>query len=428
MYLNVNRLLISCIVALVLSHSVFAQWESPEKVKTYPEIVAKLIVMTHGEDNYKCDSLTISPDGTKIAVASEPDVIPKAPVGVKFDPGANRATTLGKQTWQGWRKVACTPARRGKVVRCVPVSGYIGIFDVTSGDCITRLCDPDDPEYKRVFWSKDGNTLVGQTEKRTVIWDVSTSTIKSEIPRGGPITLSPEGDHILMFTKNGDDEPSIYRYDTKDGHLAAKIKVNEQLVQDQHGIAYSPDGKYFSVGFCIWDAITGKVVMESQAGDDDNDLPLWFTPDSTRLASGAINDCDADDFRIQTLRDSKPNHPFSKEELKDSCLKDSPLVSDIKHDRFDSPQVVSTDLMFLAVTPEKEHEDNPQVQLWLYSIETGGILAKLTGPDGAEQGADVERVAISTNNKTVAASRDDGGTLIWDISKFQTITSPKSKP
>ncbi|GAB4515970.1 MAG: hypothetical protein OHK0046_20340 [Anaerolineae bacterium] len=226
----------------------------------------------------------------------------------------------------------------GRTLALEQYGGYIDLWDVEQGEQIDTILDFG-PYYSNVFFSPDGNAVLGNSWSSPIFsWDIS-----GEIPTESLITgangelniqqaaLSPDGtllgylranvldigvyDRVNMdylqaepqlaraetFTFNMENDIIVANYDATlirwDGAEQTTIALDDQqgrpTLTTRLGLALSPDGRLFAAAFLtdtsrsaqqsdgemrlnIWDTATGRLLLSFNVSDETNDTHgIW---------------------------------------------------------------------------------------------------------------------------------------------------------
>lgn len=444
----------TCVILAVLAigHSAFGQWELPDEPTVFPKLQPRLIVMSHASGSpldvnhhWGTMPMAIFPDGTQFAVTGKVGPIPKAPKGWIETTVGTPATALriistrdavrdgsdsvGGSFQPGRHKADSSHVLLDGLVRTSETSGNIGIYDSATGKSLAQLVDPDGSTFDFVLFSSDGSKLLTQDHRRahTVLWDLSTRDIIGQYASDGDLAFSPDGACFLVH--NGH---IISRFSTTDGSLTSQINADKRMLDYQRGLAYTPDGKYFAVGYCIFDAKTGQLISgpprRASSTKPSNWVnyypagnPLWFTPNGEKLISGWVEEYELNiyDIRGGTMRDY-----FRESEMKGTPLENSRLATDMG--LFSGERILrqpSTASQDLALAVGASALKKPEIELLLYDLQTGNLMAELLGPDKEGSDVPIACVVISNDNRMVVAARRDGATLLWDIG---SVATPKT--
>ena len=163
---------------------------------------------------------------------------------------------------------------------------------------------------KDVTWSPDGEMLVVETSAGGYLYDTSTWSLLTEIPRSAVqdgwlshLIFFPDQQHLLFIAGYG---RLFWQYDLHTQKLSRVFENIDQEVFDQS--VFSPDGKLLIVGgsICAETATTScrqtLNVYDVKSGEllrriPENGLDQWgdmsvyvFSPDGTLIASGGDDD------------------------------------------------------------------------------------------------------------------------------------------
>ncbi|CAE6410247.1 unnamed protein product [Rhizoctonia solani] len=234
------------------------------------------------------DSVSISPDGTRIAFGCTqsalylweainggnviilcPDLFPKYDLGV----------------------VSTAFSSDGSCVAFSSASGGVYIFSLQRGELVLDQSNGHATCAYSVSFSPDGLYLAsGSGDKSVRLWDVKT----------GHMIGSPFEGHSSLITS--------VAY-SPDGSLVASGPLGEQSHKVE-SVAFSPNGRFIASGssvntILVYDVSTGQIVLGPLEGHTGPVNRVLFSPDSTRLFScssdGTIRVWDMQDLEFSEL-------------------------------------------------------------------------------------------------------------------------------
>ncbi|KAL0960512.1 hypothetical protein HGRIS_005550 [Hohenbuehelia grisea] len=170
----------------------------------------------------------------------------------------------------------------------------IRIWDAKTGEiCGAPLMGHTDWVLSVAF-SPDGNQLVSGSGDHTVrVWNVQTGQEAMAPLRGHTdwvrsVAYSPDGTRIA----SGADDRTVQVWDAKTGGTAMEpLGGHTSLVLS---VAFSPDGHLIASGSSdntirIWNAETGGRALLSLEGHSDSVTSVAFSPDGTQIVSGSYD-------------------------------------------------------------------------------------------------------------------------------------------
>lgn len=207
------------------------------------------------------------------------------------------------------KSVAFSP--NGKMIAAVGNDGMLKIWDVETGKELASLVhtdskDADISNYSVVF-SRDGRKIYAGNGDGTISeWDVAmgkeTNVWKAH--NDLIIALAFSSDYRLLAS-NGNNEANVKLWDTTTRREIRTFggKTNQDLLEQSHVVAFSPNGKFIAssvTGFdekqrqyayvrtYVWNVETGEKLFtfEGQKFDVGG---LVFTPDNRFLISGSAD-------------------------------------------------------------------------------------------------------------------------------------------
>lgn len=212
------------------------------------------------------NSLTFSPDGSKLAVASNLEV-------ATIDPVSRQINGIIQQA--GGDRLAFSPDGSHLYVNS---PGSIKIIDPTASRVTLTFPDPF-ALVPTMSVSADGNV-------------VSVTYESPETVEG--FALSTDGSRMITYTMDrsvdvdsGSENVRLATWDAETGKYVSEIKFSGHLIQT---IRFSPDGNLLAMGnrseIWIWDTATWQV-KEKLAGHTGEVVDLAFTPEETKLLSAS---------------------------------------------------------------------------------------------------------------------------------------------
>jgi WD40 repeat protein/DNA-binding SARP family transcriptional activator len=233
-------------------------------------------------------AIAFSPDGKRIATASNDGTAKVWDVSTELDTGANSGQEL--LTFSGHtdqvRDVTFSPD--GKLIATASADGTAKVWDATSGQVVLNLTGHAS-EVWGVAFSPDGTRLAtGGTDGAAKVWDATFGrellTLAGHTDRIRQVAFSPDGRRLATASRDEtarvwDITPSR-EWLTLTGHVGGAI-----------GVAYSPDGQHIATTegdgrIRVWSATSGNELL-SFLGHDDFVGGLTFSPDGERLATSS---------------------------------------------------------------------------------------------------------------------------------------------
>jgi WD40 repeat protein len=182
-------------------------------------------------------------------------------------------------------------SRDGKTLASGSEDNTIKLWDVDTGKEITKMSMGHSKSVLSVSFSRDGKTLASGSEDNTIkLWDVKT---ENEIPTKmshsksvHSVSFSPDGKTLA----SGSEDSTIKLWNVKTGNeIPTKMKM-------RHGnfvlsVSFSPDGKTLASGskdntIKLWNVKTGNEIP-TKMGHDGYVHSVSFSPDGQTLASGS---------------------------------------------------------------------------------------------------------------------------------------------
>ena len=378
-------------------------------------ILASRCVITLTGHRYLVVSVAWSPDGRRLATASE-DKTAKL-----WDPATGKLFLTLKHS-DGVSSVAWRPD--GKRLATASDDKTAIIWDAETGRELLKL-GGSGGKLSSVAWRHDGKRLATASDDKTaIIWDAETGrkllTLTGHAGSVSSVAWSPDGKRLATAS---DDKMAII-WDAEAGRELLTLTGHTGAVTS---VAWSPDGNQLATGSAdktagIWDASNGQEVM-MLTGHGSYVSSIAWSPDGKRLATGGADKTAKiwDASRGQELLTltghtievySVAWRPDGKQLATGSwdftakvwnTGTDTELVSLIGHSDSVSSVIWSPDGMRLATgSPDKT------AKIW--DAGTGRELLTLTGHTGAVTG-----VAWSPDGRRLATASADNTAKIWNV-------------
>jgi WD40 repeat protein len=241
-------------------------------------------------------SVAFSPDGTRLASASEDQTVKV------WDATAGRVI----RTLKGHPRPVTSVAFSSDGRRLASAGGEssepseVKLWDATTGQEVHTL-KGHPRQVTSVVFSPDGQRLASASEDQTVkVWDaktgVETLTLEGHTDCIMSVAFSADGTRIASA---GEDR-TVRIWDAETGRETLTLKGHTRGVG---GVAFSPDGRRLaSAGWDgtvkVWDAETGRETLTLK-GHTSDVVSVAFSPDGTRLASAS------DDAKVKVW-DARP--------------------------------------------------------------------------------------------------------------------------
>jgi WD40 repeat protein len=235
----------------------------------------------------RLDSVSWSPDGTKVVSASPIDE------SVRVWDAATGANllTLTLPSASNNTSVAWSPD--GAKLASTTNDKSILVWDSVTGDTLLTLTG-DTGTPAQLAWSPDGSKIAaGSYDRHLRVWDAATGdnllTIKQDGVVGS-VAWSPDGSKIASRMSDADTgSPGVNVWDATTG-AALQTWPTDSSYTD---VLWSPDGGKIATAtwdgkILIWDAVTGaNLALLSDHGREVS--AMGWSPDGSRLASGSAD-------------------------------------------------------------------------------------------------------------------------------------------
>lgn len=361
-----------------------------------------------------------SPDGKRIAVRTDEKYLRIY--------SAENGEELARLTldWGVFTSAQISPD--GKTIVTGSKDKAIRIWDITNGKLL-KVLKEDGEEIYDVSFSPDGSKVLSSEYGHAILWDVKSGTKIGEFPVKnqvvGKARFSPDGKRIL--TDSTDDTARLWDAESRKELLSFKLKDKSIL-----SVGFSPDGSKILTSFgnsiAVWDAITGKLKFDYDAGTYIESEA--FSPDSGRffagLSNGMLEILDVESGKVlikRQIRAAKVNSiEFSP---------DGRYILTASNDGF-VDLWNATDCTFIksacdqtsAVEKACFSPDGKSIMtelwdksicIWNFSIDDS--MPKLIGHSGR-----ILSIHFSPDGKSIVTGSEDGTAFIWDRASRRIIT------
>jgi WD40 repeat protein len=283
----------------------------------------------------------------------------------------------------------------GKLVASGAGDGTIKLWDTSTRHRPMQL----DGTHYALGFSKDSKTLIAETSRGAVLWDITTGHAR-EIPISGVEAMdlfwlsyvAVQGDRMFWLSPSGNGDVRLW--DLLNNEQVAIWGAFESRVRIA---AFSADGRLVATGtqdghVKIWDVATQEEVSELLL-ENKVLTSLAFSPSGRHLAISGED-------RYVLVWDIEEKHMLPKLNATDGI--ETEIIS----------LAFSPDGRFLAAADMGSHS----VRLW--EMPSGEVHADLKGHLSA-----VMQVAFTPDGKTLAAGIQTGQVRLWNIATKQEVAT-----
>jgi WD40 repeat protein len=327
-------------------------------------------------------ALALSPDGTRVASASEDRTVRL------WDAATGAPTQVLRGHTAKVYEVAFAPD--GTRVATASADGTVRQWDVATGRPVATPYRRHGHEVLTVVYAPDGHRIASGGQDCTVRQWVAADGQEVAIQHGhtGAVTqlaYSPDGQWLASASKDG--TARVWESGPQPGPSVLRGHTNYV-----YPVAYSPDGQWVASGSWdntvrLWDAATGEpvAVLKDHPGPVG---ALAFSPDGTWLVSGCRGDGLIQVWDVATA------------------------------ERRRAWQGASGPIETLAVSPDGTRiasgSEGPAVCVW--AAATGREIARPSGPSQT-----VQELAYSPDGRLLAGACGDQRLYLWDAHTHQLL-------
>ncbi|KAB5589390.1 vegetative incompatibility protein HET-E-1 [Ceratobasidium theobromae] len=374
------------------------------------------------------NSVTFSPDGTRIAFGTDEGIITVKDA----DNGSLVVGPLkGHEQWV--LSVAFSP--NGIYIASGSSDSTILVWSANDGTCVAGPFRGHTDAVKSVAFSPDSTRIVsGSWDHSVRVWGVQDATFSLDPFLGhtkaiNSVAVSPDGTRII----SGSDDHTVYIWDAHQGTcIISPLAGHSGSVTS---VAFSPDGTYIISGskdctILIWDAFDGTCVAGPLEGHSGPVQSVAFSPDGARIISGS----DDTTIRYWSSVDGTPvTKPLKRHTKRVWCVVFSPDGTRIVSCSDDctihiwnttsGPVAGHTDkVSSAAFSPDGTRiiSGSADRSICIWGANDGSlVVGPLVGHTDI-----VTSVAISPNGTRIASGSEDSTIIVWDALDGSRIAGP----
>jgi WD40 repeat protein/transcriptional regulator with XRE-family HTH domain len=351
----------------------------------------------------KVESVSFSPDGTRLATSSQDGTAKVWDVAtgnelLSISTGVNHTNIAFSPN--GTRLAVPSALEPGKGQSWSPDTfGTAKVWDIATGQELLRLRGHVAP-VRSVAFSPDGTRLATASNDKTAkVWDAATGqellTLRGHTSPLAAVTFSPDG----MYVATASHDTSAKLWNAMTGQELHTFAGHSGWVLS---VAFSPDGNRLATASLdrtaiLWDTATGEELLILH-GHSDGVTSVAFSPDGKGLATTSLDG------------KTKVWNVFTGQELF-TLAGHTGWVVDV------------------AFSPDGKHlataSYDGTAKVWNTSLSRE--LLSLSIPNPSHSPADYFAVALSPDGARVAAGFSNGPVKLWDVSNSLNGGLPTGK-
>ena len=362
------------------------------------------------------ESIVFSPDGKNLATSSEDST------AIIWDLSSGKP----KMTLKGHENtVSCIAfSPDGKKIATGSHDNFVIIWNAETGDSIQKIQAHDNAILSVAFSPDSKKLATGSFDEKAKVWDLSSGqailTFEEHRNAVYSVAFSPDGNYLA--TGSGDKTAKIW--DLNIGKATQTLDGHSGYVSS---VAFSADGKKLATGSYdntakIWDLATGKISLNLN-GHIGYVSSVAFSPDGKKLVTGSVDrtakiwdlTCNKEAFTMDAHKNPVRCVIFASDGKKLATTSDdnTAKIWDLAGGKY--PLVLeghTQPVLYAAFSSDGKWfataSEDSTAKVW--NLETGKITHTLAGYSDY-----VSSVAFSPDGKKLATGSNDGTAKVWSL-------------